>query len=196
MLVQLNVTARNFKVVTTYLESFESTKIKNLRSNQNSAGLPALTGNAEFIYEVDGGRNIHYVTTESVSAITALTGGTGSPSNSGSAATGWTAVEYGSGTQHRTVLTRDSSLAQTVASAALGFGEQLRELVGCIQLSPALVREQFQLPVGFGQDILNIPAQLFDNLPYQPFLLLQQGRQEMFGRYLGMVLRLRHLLGI
>ena len=124
MLVQLNVVSRNFKNVTTYVESFESTKIKNLRNNQNTAGLPILAGTSEFIYEIDSARDAFYTVTESVAAITNLTGGLGSPSTAGTAAANWTAVEYGNEGQHRTVLTRDSSLVQAVAGAALAFGNQ------------------------------------------------------------------------
>jgi len=125
MLVQLNVSSRNFKNVTSYLESFESTQIKNLRANQNTAGIPILAGVAEFIYVLDGQRDTHYTVAESVAEVTNLTGGIGSPLNIGTAAAGWTAVEYGTGIQHRTVLTNDAAWVQAVAGAALCFGDQV-----------------------------------------------------------------------
>jgi len=92
--------------------------------NVNSAGLPVLAGAAEFTYEVGGKRDEQYTVTESVAYITNLTGGLGAPSTLGSAVSGWTAVEYGAGTQHRTVLTRDASYVKAVAGAALTFGDQ------------------------------------------------------------------------
>ncbi len=124
MLVQLTVRSRNFKVKTAYTEAFESTKIKNLVANQNTAGLPILAGAAEFTYEIDGMRDIVYTVTESVAYITTLTGGSGSPANSGTAAADWTAVEYSTGSQQRTVLTRDTDLVQAIAAANLCFGDQ------------------------------------------------------------------------
>ena len=124
MQIQLTVRSKNFKAVTSRTESFESENIRNLVANLNSAGLPVLAGSAEFTLEVEGKRDDHYTVTETVAYITNLTGGVGAPSTVGSAVTGWTAVEYGTGGQHRTVLTRDATLTQAVAAAALAFGDK------------------------------------------------------------------------
>ena len=125
MLIQLTVRSKNFKNKTAYTQSFESTLIQDLKDNQNTAGNPVLNGNTEFRYVNDAGRDDHYTVTESVAYVTSVSGGSGSPSTAGTAATNWTAVEYGDGIRHRTILTRDSDLVQAVASAALGFGEKI-----------------------------------------------------------------------
>jgi len=124
MLIQLTVRSKNFKAVTSRTESFESANIKNLLANSNSAGIPVLAGSSEFTYEVEGKRDDQYTVDESVAAINNLTGGLGTPSTIGSAVDGWTAVEYGTGAMHRTVLTRDDDFVKAVASAALAFGDQ------------------------------------------------------------------------
>ncbi len=125
MLIQLTVRSKNFKAKTAYTESFESTLIRDLKANQNTSGLPALAGSAEFIYRNDDGRDDAFTVTQSVASITTISGGAGSPSTAGVAATNWTAVEYGVGHSNRTVLTRDTSLVQAVAAAALCFGEKI-----------------------------------------------------------------------
>lgn len=124
MLIQLTVRSRNFKAKTAYTEGFESTKMKRIQANQNTAGLPILAGAAEFIYEIDGQRDIYYTVTESAAAIITIAGGSGAPASSGTAAADWTAVEYSTGSQNRTVLTRDTSLVQAIAAANLCFGDQ------------------------------------------------------------------------
>ena len=123
MLIQLTVRSKNFKAKTAYTESFESTLIRDLKANQNTSGIPALAGSAEFIYRNDDGRDDSFTVTESVAYITSTTGGSGSPNTAGTAAANWTAVEYGDGVVHRTVLTRDTSLVQAVAAAGLCFGD-------------------------------------------------------------------------
>ncbi len=127
MLIQLTVRSMNFKAVTSRTESFESTKIRNLVANQNSSGLPVLAGSAEFLYEVDGKRDDLYTVTETVAYITNLTGGTGAPSTVGVAATGWSATEFGTGVQHRTILTKDSPIVQAVVTGptSLSFGSKI-----------------------------------------------------------------------
>jgi len=125
MLIQLTVRSKNFKAKTAATESFESTLMRDLKNNQNTSGLPALAGSAEFIYRNEAGRDDHFTVTESVAYVTSVSGGSGSPSTAGVAATNWTAVEYGDGIRHRTVLTRDSSLVKAVASVALCFGEKI-----------------------------------------------------------------------
>jgi hypothetical protein len=120
MLIQLTVRSKNFKVKTAYTESFEAAEIENLRDNQNTASSPALSGSAEFVYRGD-----YYTVTESAAYVTTLSGGGGAGTSVGAAATGFTAVEYGGGPSHRTVITNDADLTKAVASAALSFGWKL-----------------------------------------------------------------------
>lgn len=122
MLVQLTVRSKNFKNVTAYTESFDSTKILMLRNNQNTAGIPILAGTAEFVYVKDDGRDDYYTVTESVAYITNATGGAGAPLNFGTAAAGVVATEYGSGLYHQTVLTY-ASFVKAIATAALAHGK-------------------------------------------------------------------------
>lgn len=125
MLVQLTVRSKNFKSKTAYTESFDSERMKFVRANQNSGSVPALAGAAEFTYENDNARNDFYTVTETVAYITNATGGVGSPLNIGTAATGVTAVEYGDGVQHQTILTFDADWVKAVAGAALCFGVKI-----------------------------------------------------------------------
>jgi hypothetical protein len=123
MLVSLTVYSKNFKDVSTvYTESFESTRIMNLRANQNTH---FLSGISEFSYVNDWGRDVQYTVLETVADITNMTGGLGSAINFGAAAADWTAEEFGNGTLHTTVITNNANWVKAIASAALAFGDAI-----------------------------------------------------------------------
>lgn len=123
MLLTLTVRSKNNNIKTAYSESFDTEKIENLITNPNTAAVPALPGNAAFTYVVTKGRNENYTVTETVAYITSAAGGIGSPDTRGTPSANYTAVEYGNGVRHTTVLTRKTDFVQAVASAALGFGD-------------------------------------------------------------------------
>jgi len=123
MLLTLTVRSKNNNIKTAYSESFDTEKIENLIANPNTGAVPALPGAAAFTYVTTKGRNENYTVTESVAYITSASGGIGSPDTRGTASANYTAVEYGNGIKHTTVLTRDTDLVQAVASAALAFGD-------------------------------------------------------------------------
>jgi len=126
MLLTLTVRSKNNNAVATaYSQSFESTLIEDLITNPNTGAVPALPGNAAFTYVTSKGRNESYTVTETVAYITSAAGGIGSPDTRGTASANWTAVEYGGNIRHQTVLTRDTSLVQAIASVNLCFGESI-----------------------------------------------------------------------
>jgi len=124
MLVLLNVRSRNKRVVDVHTEAFESSRIRGLRLNQNLESNPVLPGWAEFMYAFDEKRNELFTVEETVAQISSMSGGHGYPTLAGTAATGWTAVEFGDGVHNRTILTKDASIVQAVAGAALSFGSK------------------------------------------------------------------------
>lgn len=122
MLLQLAVRSVNFKNVTAYTEAFDSEKIQMLRANQSGGAIPVLDGQTEFNYE-SGGRATFYTVTESVNSVVNAAGGVaGTAPNYGVAAANVTALEYGDGLYHQTVLTMDS-YTEAIASAALAVGQ-------------------------------------------------------------------------
>jgi len=124
MLLTLTVRSKNNNAVATaYSKSFESTLMRDLITNPNTAAVPALPGLAAFVYETAKGRDESYTVTESVAYITSAAGGIGSPDTRGTPNANYDAVEYGNGVRHTTVLTRKTDFVQAVAGAALCFGE-------------------------------------------------------------------------
>jgi len=124
MLLTLTVRSKNNNVVATaYSKSFESTLMRDLITNPNTAAVPALPGLAAFVYETAKGRDESYTVTESVAYITSAAGGIGSPDTRGTPNANYDAVEYGNGVRHTTVLTRKTDFVQAVATAALAFGD-------------------------------------------------------------------------
>ncbi len=149
MLVILNVRSKNGKAVTRRSESFESSEMLNLKDNQNTAGSPVLAGKSEFLLTFANKRDEVYTVDESVASINNMTAGSGNPVTSGAAATGWTALEYGDGVHNRTILTKDESLVQAVAGAALCFGVKAYDFpIGQLKCIAGTIKFTISAPAG------------------------------------------------
>lgn len=115
----LTVTGVNFKPVdTAYTKTFDTTKMSDVQANGQSSNIPAVTGNAEFMYEDTDGVFRHFVVSEALALVLASTTGF-----TGAAADDCSAEEFDN-VVRKTKITIEA-FDQTVANANLAFGKKI-----------------------------------------------------------------------